>query len=505
MSLPKSAASPDAELDVDHLVEDANRRSRRGGVVLLSAQAVRVLGQMGTLVVLARLLPPSAFGLLAMVGAIGAILDLVKEFGLSAATIQKHDITQAQVSALFWINSAVGAVLGAGLFLAAPLLAHFYDQPELEGVARWMSLAFIASGLTVQHWALLRRQMRFVSIAGLETASDFVGFAAGIGLALGGAGYWALVVQRLCGPVFLLIGSWFLCRWRPAPPRPTAGVRALLGFGASVTASQLAIAFSRSIDQILIGWLWGPALLGLYERTTRLLMMPVNAIGAPVYAAAMPALSRLVDQPARYRSLFAQVMQKIALLTMPAFALAAVTADWVVSILFGPTWERAVPLVALFSVAAVSLPVTQSAGLLYLTQARTAEMLRANLIDAAICVASILAGLHWGVVGVAGSLAGVGLVVRMPLAFWLSTRRGPVTVGTLWRAIAPPVSAAVAVALSVAYLRLYVQTPTLAALATTAAVALSVTLIALLAWPETRREIHALLSSGKIFRPSASS
>jgi PST family polysaccharide transporter len=505
MSLRKSAASPDAELDVGHLVEDAGRRSRRGGAILLSAQAVRVLGQIGTLVVLARLLPPSAFGLLAMVGAISVILDLVKEFGLSAATIQKRDITQAQVSALFWINSVVGAVLGAALFLCAPILAHFYDQPELTEVARWMSLAFVASGLAVQHWALLRRQMRFVTIASLETTSDFVGFAAGIGLALWGAGYWALVAQRLCGPLLQLAGSWLLCHWRPDAPRPTAGVRALLAYGASFTGSQLAVAFARSIDQILIGWLWGPALLGLYERTTRLLMMPVNAIGAPVYAAAMPALSRLVDQPARYRSLFGQVMQKIALLTMPAFALSAVTADWVVGILFGPSWQRAVPLVTLFSIAATSLPVAQSAGLLYLTQARTAEMLRANLIDASICVISILVGLHWGVTGVAAALAAVGVFVRMPLTFWLATRCGPVTVGAIWRAVAPPASAAVAVALSVGYLREFLQAPTVAALATTAAVALSVTLLALLAWPETRREIHALLSSGRFAPPSASS
>jgi PST family polysaccharide transporter len=504
MSLRKSAASPDAELEVGHLVADAGRRSRRGGAVLLSAQAVRVLGQIGTLVVLARLLPPSAFGLLAMVAAIGTILDLVKEFGLSAATIQKHDITQAQVSALFWINSGMGAALGGGLFLAAPLLADFYGQPELTDVARWMSLAFVASGLTVQHWALLRRQMRFVTIAGLETTGDFVSFAAGIGLALAGAGYWALVVQRLCGPLLLLAGSWLLCRWRPDLPRPTAGVRALLGYGASVTASQLAVAFARSIDQILIGWLWGPALLGLYERTTRLLMMPVNAVGAPVYAAAMPALSRLVDQPARYRSLFGQVMQKIALLTMPAFALSAVTADWVVGILFGPSWEQAVPLVVLFSIAATSLPVAQSAGLLYLTHARTTEMLRSNLIDASLCVVSILAGLHWGVDGVAASLAAVGVLVRMPLAFWLATRRGPVPVGVIWRAIAPPATAALAVAVSVGALREFLQAPTVAALAATVAVALSAMSLALLAWPETRREIQALMSSGKLLRPSAS-
>jgi PST family polysaccharide transporter len=233
-------------------------------------------------------------------------------------------------------------------------------------------------------------------------------------------------------------------------------------------------------------------------------MMPVNAVGAPVYAAAMPALSRLVDQPARYRSLFGQVMQKIALLTMPAFALSAVTADWVVGILFGPSWEQAVPLVVLFSIAATSLPVAQSAGLLYLTHARTTEMLRANLIDASLCVASILAGLHWGVDGVAASLAAVGVLVRMPLAFWLATRRGPVPVGVIWRAIAPPATAAAAVAVSVGALREFLQAPTVAALAATVAVALSAMSLALVAWPETRREIQALMSSGKLLRPSTS-
>src|SRR3954471_10454379 len=130
--LPSGNPSPESELATDHLIADLGRRSRRGGAVLLGAQVVRVLGQMATLVVLARLLPPSAFGLLAMVAAIGLVLDLIKEFGLSAATIQKADITQAQISVLFWINAGIGTSLGVLLFLAAPLLARFYGQPELE-------------------------------------------------------------------------------------------------------------------------------------------------------------------------------------------------------------------------------------------------------------------------------------------------------------------------------------------------------------------------------------
>jgi PST family polysaccharide transporter len=480
----------DKELATGHLTADLGRRSRRGGIVLLVAQGVRVLGQLGTLVVLARLLPPSAFGLLAMVASIGAILDLVKEFGLSSATIQKQDISHAQVSALFWINGGVGLALGTALFLGAPLLAEFYHQPELTDVARCLSLAFVASGVTVQHWALLRRQMRFAAIAGMETTAELVSFAAAIGLALAGAGYWALVAQRLVSPFLLMLASWAICRWRPSRPAGAPGLRGLLGYGAGITGSGLAIAFSRSIDQILIGWLWGAAVLGLYERTTRLLMLPVNTINAPVYAAAMPALSRLADEPARYRSMFTQVIQKLGLLTMPAFAVSAVSADWVVKILLGPDWIQAVPLVALFSVSATYLPVLMAVGLLYMTHARTAEMLRATVIDALLCVASIAAGLPWGMVGVAASLAFVGLTVRLPVAFYLATRRGPVSVGQLWRCVLPPISAAIAVAGAAAYVHwLNNPEPTLIALAELAGAALTAALVALTCWPETRREL----------------
>lgn len=493
MSPPSSAApSPDPAFAIGELLGDIGRRSRRGGALLLSAQVFRLVGQVVTIVVLARLLPPSAFGLLAMVAAIGTVLDLVKEFGLSAATIQKQDIRHAQVSALFWINASVGLLLAAGLFASAPWLADFYGQPELEAIASWLAIAFAASGLTVQHWALMRRQMRFGAIAGIETAADYAGFAAAIGLALLGAGYWALVAQRVLSPVLLMVGSWSVCRWRPSRPEPAGGVRELIAYGAGVTGSGLAAAFSRSIDQILIGWMWGASVLGLYERTTRLLMLPVNTVNAPVYAAAMPALSRLTDDPDRYRALFFQVIQKLALLTMPAFALAAATADWVVDIVLGPAWVEAVPLVALFSVAATCLPLVMAVGLLYMTQARTGEMLRATLVDALVCVTAVLGGLHWGVVGIAAMLALAGPCLRLPAAIWLATRRGPVSAIQTWRAIAPPASAAIAVALAVAGSRMFIAAPTPAALAGVALFALSVTVVVLLAWPETRREMLAI-------------
>jgi PST family polysaccharide transporter len=491
-SAKRPAPSPEAALATDHLISDIGQRSRRGGTILLIAQAVRVAAQLVTMVVLVRLLSPSAFGLLAMVASLGVMLDLVKEFGLSAATIQRQHISHAQVSALFWINAGVGLLLAAALFAGAPALAAFYGQPDLEAVARWLALGFLMSGLTVQHWALLRRQMRFAAIAGLETAADLAAFGAAIGLALTGAGYWALVVQRLVMPCLLLVGSWAICRWRPARPASAPDLPALLRYGGSITASGLMAALARSVDQILIGWLWGPVVLGLYERTTRLVLLPVNNINAPVYAAGMPALSRLLDQPERYRSMFRQIMQKLALLTVPVFALAAVLADWVVYILFGPAWSEAAPLVALFSVTAAYLPVLLTGGLLFMTQGRTGEMVRATLIDGALTIGAIVAGLPWGVVGVAASIAVVGVLVRLPLGFWLATRRGPVSFGNMLSAIAPATSAGAAGAAAGFLLHHYaVPTgqPTPAAVLAVGITAGAVMLLAALAWSDIRREV----------------
>ena len=144
--------------------------------------------------------------------------------------------------------------------------------------------------------------------------------------------------------------------------------------------------------------------------------------------------------------------------------------------------------------SATYLPVLLAAGLLYMTQARTGQMLRATLIDAALCIASIVVGLHWGVNGVAAALAVVGLTVRTPVAFWLAARQGPVRAGDIWRAIAPPASAAVAVAASVFLVRRIEPDPTAAGIASVGATALVVMLLVLLAWPETRRELATLTS-----------
>jgi len=482
-------------LATDHLLTDLRGRSVRGGAVTFGAQAGKVLLQIGTVVVLVRMLPPGAFGLIAMVAALSAVLDFVKELGLSAATIRETNVTHAQVSALFWINAGAGALIALLLFLAAPLIADFYREPAVTAVTRWLALAFLMSGLTVQHWALLRRQMRFTATIFVDIGGDLAGLIAAVLLALSGAGYWALVAQRLIVPATALIGSWALCRWRPAWPRRAVGVRALFAFGLSVTGVNITAAISRSVDQILIGWAWGADVLGLYERAAKLLLTPINNLAVPVYAVGMPTLSRIAHQDARYRRAFGELFENLAMVVLPCAALLATTADWAVRILFGVRWYAATPLVAWFAASAAFLPLIQVAGLLYLSQNRPYEMLRAGLVDLALCIVAVAAGLHAGAVAVAVSLAVVGLSLRLPIGLWLATRRGPVHFGDLSAALVPAVMAALAVGAAVLALRRFVlpaSTPALpgALLAILAAAAAAGAIYAML--PRSRRALHGL-------------
>jgi PST family polysaccharide transporter len=485
-------------LRVDHLQKDLVGRSLRGGVITFGAQGFKIAIQFGTVMILSRLLPPQAFGLLAMIAALTEILDQIKDFGLSAATIQKTDITHEQVTALFWINSAIGAAVALGLFAAAPLIAHFYGQPELVDITRWMALAFVISGATTQHWALLRRQMRFNIVATIDVGAEGLGMVTAVAAALAGFGIWALVAQRLVSSGAMMLATWSTSRWRPGWPRRCSGMKPLLVFGGSVTGSGIVNILGRNLDQVLIGWYWGPLSLGFYERAYKLLMNPLNTVTVPIYSVGMPALSRLHEDPERYRRAYVSLSEKLAMFTVPGAALMIVMADRIVALLLGAQWHDSAPIVAWLGVAAALLPVGVTTGLLFVTQDRTPELFKVGVLGSVISIAAILIGLPFGPVGVAASFALSSTFVRVPMCFWLAGRKGPVTVMDLYASITPSVVAACAVFAAVFSFRrlpLIEDATPLVALMLCAGVTLAVTVICFGCIPRSRR---ALLSMGHL-------
>jgi PST family polysaccharide transporter len=266
-----------------------------------------------------------------------------------------------------------------------------------------------------------------------------------VAAALAGADYWSLVIQRLVWAICLAAGGWLFCGWRPGRPAPLGQVRDLLGFGGNVTGSNLANLLVRNLDQILIGWYWGATPLGYYDRAYKVLLVPVASLNFPLFSVAMPTLSRLADQPERYRRAYLRVVEKLNMITMPGAALLVAAPDLVVHLLFGPQWAPAAPIMAWLGVATLYQPILQTFGWLLMTQNRTGEMLRWGSICSAITAAGVVAGLPFGAAGVAAGFALSGLFVRLPCQFWVIGRRGPVAARDLYGSMLPSMAAAAAV------------------------------------------------------------
>jgi PST family polysaccharide transporter len=250
----------------------------------------------------------------------------------------------------------------------------------------------------------------------------------------------------------------------------------MVAFGSHLAAFALVNYLARNLDNVLIGRFLGAGPLGLYSRAYALLMLPLNRLNAPLSAVAVPALSRLVGEPERYRRAYCEAVETIQMVSVPATAFLMLSADWVIVIALGPQWHGAARIYALLGLAGLVQPLASSTGWLFTTQGRVREMSRWGLIGGLLSVASFIVGLPWGAVGVAAAYGATGLVVRGPLLFWYVSRNGPVRQMDLYRTLSLPLGAACAVACTVYGVRLFthIQQPLLG-LAASSVVALGAT------------------------------
>ena len=438
-SLPGVTPSIDEEdrnqehIKTDHLLPDLKRRTISGGVVTVSAQAAKFALSLVSTMILARLLTPRDFGLVAMVTTVTSFLIVFKDAGLSIATVQREKITHAQVSNLFWINLGVSA-LGA-LILAAlsPIIAWFYHDSRVTPIMLVLSTAFLIAGFRVQHLALLKRQMRFKAIAIIEVGSMATGVLVGVIMALLRYGYWSLVGSSLSAEIagFLLTG--LVSRWRPQLPARGSGIGPLVSFGVHRTAGDFILSLARGSDNLLIGRSYGPVAVGLYSRASALLIRPLEQFLSPINAVFIPALSRLQSQPERYRSTFLPLYEAIALAGFFFTGLCLALARPLTLVLLGPKWEQASVIFGGFTIAALCLPLANASAWLFTSQGRGRDMFVTQLINSSAIVLSYVAGLPFGPVGVAIAFSISNLLVRIPIYYFNAGRRGPVRTADLWR------------------------------------------------------------------------
>jgi PST family polysaccharide transporter len=474
------------------------RTAARGAAITVSGQLARILLQVASVVVLAKLLTPHDYGLVAMVMAIAGIADIFRDFGLSTAAIQARDFTRAQRDNLFWLNSALGAALCAAVAAGATLLAGFYGEPEVADIARLLALTFLINGVATQYRADLSRRLRFRALVLADIVAQLAGFLAGLSLALAGAGYWALVAQQLVQAGIMLLSVGVSARWLPRWWTRDAGMGPLVRFGRNMVGMQVVGYVNGNLDSVVIGRVFGAATLGVYNRAFQLLMVPLAQIRAPTTTVALPVLSRLDDQPAKYSAFVARGQVALGYSIVPGLAIVAAAAEPVVQLFLGDRWAEVTPLLRILAFAGAVNLLAYVGYWVFLSRNLTKELLKFTVVTLLARVVCILIGVHWGVVGVAIGYAVVP-AVSAPVSIWWLSRMAPIPVRELLAGYARILAMALLAAGAGFGVVTFLAgvTPVLAIAAATLAVAGTYLLVAAVL-PPIRRDLADVLGTARL-------
>jgi PST family polysaccharide transporter len=444
--------------DVEHLRRDLAGKSVRGGVSLVVSEiGCNIFRLLGT-VVLARLLTPEHFGLIGMVTALTACAEMFKDLGLGMATVQQKEISHEQISTLFWINTGVGALFMLVVAGAAPFISWFYADSRLLWVAITISSTFFFGGFTVQHQALLRREMHFAKLALIQVLSTGLSTVIGILLAWQGFEYWALVWKEVSRAVIQASATWMLSHWLPGLPRRGSGVRTMFHTGSHVTGFNILAFTSGSLDQVLLGKFWGAGPVGLYKQAVQLLMLPASLVGYPITYVMVPALSALQSEPERYRSYYGRVLSFLAFSYMPFIAYIAVYSESLISLVLGDKWMASSSVLQILALGAIVGPITNTCGIVMVTNGRTKDYLRLGVAQAIFLTIAVCIGINWGLIGVAWAYVGYTYAFLLPLA-WFSFKDTPISVGLFFEVISLPALASIVMSILLVIIRYVLEAP----------------------------------------------
>lgn len=389
------------------------QKAARGVVVTMGGLWGRALLQMISTIVLARLLTPADFGLIAMVGAVMGIAELVRDFGMTGAIIQAKDLSERVWQSLLWLSAFIGILLSVIVALCAPLIAALYNEPRLVAITLFMAPGVFLSGLVMPLQARATKELRFTTLASLDISTMAFGVAAGIITAMLGWGFWSLVAMAGAQFIVRLVVLWYIVRPKFGPPRIVRETWSLVGTGGSIFGAELLGYTEKNIDNVIIGATLGPTMLGQYSRAYALFLLPLQQMNGPLGRVALPVLSALRDEGERYRRYIRSSALVIGYLTLPTYAVAAGVAQPLVQLLLGPNWSIAATLFSLLAIAGFGQAIGRLRTWLYISLGHSHRQFAYDLVARPIIIAGYFFGIWWG--GIYGLVVTYGVLTLILL------------------------------------------------------------------------------------------
>lgn len=362
-------------------------------------------------IILARLLVPDDFGLVAMATVFTGISKLIIDFGTGAAIIQKGKSDIYFQSSIFWFNLMLGLIIWLAVIIAAPYIAQIYNRPIVKQIIYIQSFSILIQSINIVPSALLKKELHFFPIAIAQVSSQLVGAITAITMAVLGFGLWSLVFYGLISTIIFTIILWLSASWKPKLLFRKDHIREILRFSSYLTATKFFNYFQRMADKFIIGYYLGGALLGLYSKAYGLLMKPKKTISGFVGPVIFPTMSKVKNEQVKLQSLYLKTNQALAMIYYPLAVILIIFAKPIVLVILGEQWRGIIPLVQTFAVIFFYQPLHKVNPEILKTLGRTDVMFKLNAIFSIVAILGFMIGVRFGIYGVGVSYALTSLLL----------------------------------------------------------------------------------------------
>jgi O-antigen/teichoic acid export membrane protein len=408
---------------------------------------VEVLGTQGTaflvFVLLARLLSPASFGLVALAGTVIMVLTIFVEAGFSTAIVRSEEVSDTKLNTAFWIGLGVALLLVLALSLSAGWVASLYGTPELTPVLRALAWIMVFGSLSAVHTALLVRRLDFRAKALRRLIAVVAGGIAGVTLALLDFGVWALVGKQAVEGLVDCLVVWRTSPWRPGREMTRKDARELFSFGKNMVGSSLVTFLNRSADDMIIGVFLGPVALGYYAVAYRANVAVTEVALRATSRTAVPVFAKLQAEPDRLREAYYSALEFAALVACPVFLGLSATAPEVCLTMFGAEWAPSVRPMQLLGLAGLGAALNLYLGPMLIAVGKPTAFFRFSLAQGVINVVAFLVAVRWGISGVAWAFVARSLVT-LPAVLWLMRRAIGTDTRRMLALVSPPTFASLA-------------------------------------------------------------
>lgn len=391
--------------------QDVARSAARGAAATMLGQALRILVQLVSLSVIARILSVEDYGVVAMALVVTGLADVLRGFGLSNAAIRTASLSAEESDNLFWLSALFGAVLAVAVFALSWPVAALDGDPRVAVALQWLALAFVINGVNSQFQVALLRRLRFSVVATIDVVAAVAGLGAALLAAVLDAGYAALVLQVLVAHLITLVLTVATARWWPGRPHRGVSVRAFLRFGLLISAADVLNYVGRSVDQFVIGASRGPAELGVYNRAVQLVQMPLYQVSYPLSRVVVASVSRFDGDRAGFDALILRASAGVLHLMLPIYVLVAALAEPVVAVVLGPGWGAVAPVLQVLCVVGAGRVLLYTHEWVVVAKGLARSQLLLSSVAALVTVSAVLAVAGLGPVAVAGAVAAVTLAI----------------------------------------------------------------------------------------------